>query len=196
MEAFLMASDIHDLPELPAELEGAMSDLGRFRAEHRAGWGLLLYLLLGLVLLVLGAAGTVFLVMLVFDDEFHAGFAKLFVLSIALTIGGAFMCFRSVRAWGVRVLVFERCIVYLKGANMRVFGWQEIASFEHQSPKGFWGKLTQSSYWMTIRRSDGAELTIDAYVNGAKELGSHVAQELAQRKANAATEPVGEEKAG
>jgi hypothetical protein len=157
-----MASDLIDLPELPAELEGAMSDLGRFRAEYRAGWGLLLYMLLGLALLVLGSGFTLVLVALVFDDHFHVGVAKLFVLSIALTIGGAFMCFRSIRAWGTRVLVFEHCLVHLKGNKMRVFGWGEITSFLQHTPTGFWGKMTQSSYVMTIRRTDGTMLTIDA----------------------------------
>jgi hypothetical protein len=185
-----MASEWDELPELPAELEGAMSDLGRFWAEYRAGWGLLLYMLLGVLLLVLGAAATLLLVVFMVDEEFHLGFAKLFVFAVALTIGGTFMCFRSVRAWGARVLVFERCLVYLKGGKMRVFGWHEIAAFQQDSPKGLWGKLTQSSYWMTIRRSDGAVLTIDAYVERAKDLGSRVEQELARRKAAPVAEPV------
>jgi hypothetical protein len=183
-----MASDWGDVPELPAELEGAMSDLGRFWAEYRAGWVLLWYLLLGLVLLVLGAAVTLFFVVLVIEEEFHVGLVKVIVFAAALTVGGAFMCVRSVRAWGARVLVFERCLVYLKGGKMRVFGWHEIAAFQQGSPKGWWGKLTQSSYWMTIRRSDGAVLTVDAYVERAKDLGSRVEQELARRKAAPAAE--------
>jgi hypothetical protein len=185
-----MASEWGELPELPAELEGAMSDLGRLRAEYRAGWVLLWYLLLGLVLLVLGAAVTLFFVVLVIEEEFHVGLVKVILFAAALTVGGAVMCYRSVRAWGARVLVFERCIVHLKGSRMRVFGWHEIVSFQHDAPKGLWSKLTQSSYWMTIRRRDGAVLTIDAYVERAKELGSRVEQELAQRKAAPAAEPV------
>ena len=50
-----MASDLLDLPP---ELEGALSDLGHFRAEYRAGSGVLLYLPLGFLLLVLGAVCT------------------------------------------------------------------------------------------------------------------------------------------
>jgi hypothetical protein len=184
-----MAGDLVDLPELPAELEGAMSDLGRFRAEYRAGLGLVLYMLLGLLLLAMGGGMTLLLTALVFEDHFHVGFAKLFVLSIALTIGGGFMCFRSIRAWGTRVLLFERCLVYLKGNKMRVFGWAEIASLTKQTPTGMWGKMTQSSYLMTIRRADGAVLTIDAYVDRAKELGDRVEVEWARSKQLPAAEP-------
>ena len=184
-----MASDWGEAPEMPAELEGAMSDLGRFRAEYRAGWVLLWYLFLGLVLLVLGAAMTLFFVLLVIEEEFHFGLVKVIVFAAALSVGGAVMCFRSVRAWGARVLVFERCLVYVKGHKMRVFGWHEIVSFRHDTPKGLWGKLTHSSYWMTIRRRDGAELTIDAYVAKAKELGAGVEQEVARRRESAGAEP-------
>jgi hypothetical protein len=99
------------------------------------------------------------------------------------------MCFRSIRAWGTRVLLFERCLVYLKGTKMRVFGWAEITSFTQQTPTGMWGKMTQSSYLMTIRRADGAVLMIDAYVNRAKELGDRVEAEWARCKQMPAGEP-------
>jgi hypothetical protein len=131
---------------------------------------------------------TLFFVLLVIEEEFHFGLVKVIVFAAALTMGGALMCYRSVRAWGARVLVFERCLVYLKGGRMRVFGWHEIVSFRHDAPKGLWGKLTQSSYWMTIRRHDGAELTVDAYVVNAKDLGSRVEQEVARHRTAAEAE--------
>jgi hypothetical protein len=178
-----MASDMLDVPDLPAELEGALSDLGRFRAEYRSGWALLLYMLLGLVLLVLGAGVTVFLLVVIFEEDFNGGFVHAFIFSAAMIVGGGFMCVRSVRAWGARVLIFDRCIVYVKRGHLRVFGWDEITSFQQKSPTGFWEKLVHSSYSMTLIRKDGERLTIDAYVNKAKDLGSRVELELSQRQA-------------
>jgi hypothetical protein len=177
-----MSSDLTDLTDLPPELEGAASDLGRFHAEYRAGWGLLLYMLLGLVLLVLGLVLTAGIVFLAADDRnFHAGYIKLVILSIGLTIGGLFMTIRSAGAWGSRVLVFERCLVHLKRGRMRVFGWHEITAFEQKTTKGFWEKMIQSSYWMKLRRHDGEALRIDAYLHRAQDLGARVEQELARR---------------
>src|SRR5260370_35687457 len=91
-----MASDWGDVPELPAELEGAMSDLGRFWAEYRAGGVLLWYLLLGLVLLVLGAAVGPFFVVRRLGGERHVGVVELMGFSAALTAGGA-----VIRLWSV-----------------------------------------------------------------------------------------------
>src|SRR5579859_5392434 len=184
-----MSNDVTDLPDLPPELEGAMSDLGRFRAEYRAGWGLLLYMILGLVLLVVGAALTLLLGYFAADDRhIEFGIIKVVVFTIALMVGGMFMTYRAVRAWGARVLVFERCLVFLKGGKLRVFGWHEITAFEQKSPKGYWEKMVHSSYWMTLRRQDGAVLRIDAYGERAKDLGSRVEQELARRQESAAVE--------
>ncbi len=183
-----MPSEWNDLPDLPPELEGAMSDLGTFRAEYRAGWATLLYLFLGLFLLVGGAGLTALLVYIVLDDRPDVGLVKLVFLTAALVVGGAFMCFRSVRAWGVRVLVFDRCLVFLKGGSLRVFGWDEITGFSQRTTSGMWEKMMQSSYYLTLHRRDGAMLRIDAYVGRAKELGARVQVELARRKAAAEPE--------
>jgi hypothetical protein len=48
--------------------------------------------------------------------------------------------------------------------------------------------MVHSSYWMTLRRQDGAVLRIDAYVERAKDLGSRVEQELARRQESPAVE--------
>ena len=169
-----MAREVFELPNLPPELEGAMSDLGEFRAEYRAGWGLLLYLLLGVGVLVFGVGLCLLMVYLVTLGHIEGHLFHGVIIALGLTIGGAFMIYRSVRAWGARVLVFDSAWFTFSAGGCAVFGWHEITSFQEKSPKGVWEKMTQSSYWVMLRRQDGAVLTIDAYIERAKDLGSGI----------------------
>jgi hypothetical protein len=176
-----MAGDALELSDLPAELQGALPDLGPFRAEYRATWRVSVYLFLGMLLLVLGPAVAVLILILIFNRNADAHTLVHVVLwPIAISAAGGRMIYRAIRAWGVRILVFERCLVHSRRGILRVFGWSEIASFQHNSGSQ---KVAARSYWMTLRRADGVELTIDDLVDRARELGNGIQLELARRQA-------------
>jgi hypothetical protein len=178
-----MASDALELSDLPPELQGALPDLGRFRAEYRAGWRVSMYLVFGMVLLVLGPVLAALILFVTFQGIVRAhSLFHLVLWPVAISVTGGRMLFRATRAWGVRILVFERCLVHSKGGMLRVFGWAEIASFQHKAVPSAFRKAATRSYWMTLRRTDGVELTIDDLVDRAKELGDGIEVELAKRQ--------------
>ncbi len=175
-----MADDALELSDLPPELQGALPDLGQFRAEYRATWRVSMYLFLGMSLLVLGPAVAALIVLLVFKGNGGAhSLVHVVLWPIAISAAGGRMIYRAIRAWGVRILVFERCLVHSRRGILSVFGWSEIASFQHNSASQ---KTAARSYWMTLRRADGVELTIDDLVDRARELGQGIQLELAKRQ--------------
>jgi hypothetical protein len=180
-----MASEALELSNLPPELQGALPDLGQFRAEYRATWRVSMYLIFGVVLLALGPALAALILFAAFQGNVRAHSLFHVVLwPVAISVTGGRMLFRAIRAWGVRILVFERCLVHSKGGMLRVFGWAEIASFQHKAVPSAFQKKAIRSYWMTLRRADGMELTIDDFVDRAKELGDGIQAELARRQAS------------
>jgi hypothetical protein len=166
-----MASAAPELRDIPLELEGALPDLGRFQAEYRAGWRVMSHLVLGLA-----AQTLAFFICVLIARAFGAGLMSAAVV-VGIEVGRT--VHRSVRAWGVRVLVFEQCLVHLRAGNFRVFGWHEITSFQQQTPRPAWQKWFRGgAYWMKLRRADGAKLTIDDLVDQASELGARIQAKL------------------
>jgi hypothetical protein len=108
---------------------------------------------------------------------------RLVPFGLLLILGYALMVFRVLRNWGNRVWVFAEGFVYLKGRQILVYRWDEVAAVRHEkNDKKLLALIFKGPYSLTVRPYEGPDLTLNPYLHKAKELGDLMESETLQRR--------------
>jgi hypothetical protein len=111
---------------------------------------------------------------------------------IFLTLGAVFV-WGLRRQEGVGVRVYERGLVYRRRGREQVFRWDEVEAFgESQTvhEDALTGMKSGVAHVYSLRRRDGASLTLDNEVAGVARLGALMREATGRRLVTRATEAV------
>jgi hypothetical protein len=160
-----MENDIWRVPESAEDVSGKVAALGPPQAEFAITPGRFFQQILGaLLLLPLGLALVVLPIMMFWyrpgDHGWFLAF-KLSVIGFIFLSGSVFLAQRAVRNRGLRVMVYPEGLVRVHRDQAQAIFWDEVEHLVQKRPTGAWGRMSQGRLLVTLKRSDGSELTFD-----------------------------------
>jgi hypothetical protein len=196
-------------------LAAKAAELGPLRAQFGPRrWLLLVRVvawslpLVGIGLLAFWILSNLNLFLLAAQPQIKAGVdwwkaLRMGVGGLLLILGYILMVARVLRNWGNRVWVFAEGFVYLKGRQILVYRWDEIAAVRHENNienNNPFALIFKGPYSLTVRPYEGPDLTLNPYLHKAKELGDLMEREtlqsrLARDRANLEESPAGQNSA-
>ena len=196
------------------DLASKAAELGPLRAQYCpvrwrllarvVGWSVVLAAAVLLVVIIVSSLGAIIIVA---AQQQNWGLRDLKAMAftgaicVLLLPGYGFMVVRVMRNWANRVWVFADGFIYVKGRQILVYRWDEIAAVHHKKNDDLGLALIfKGPYLLTVRPYEGEELTLNPYLHKAEELGDLIEREslhcrLVRDQANQEKVPSGDDPA-
>jgi hypothetical protein len=175
-----MENDTWDVTRSLEDVASKVESLGPPQAEFSVSAASFTRQVLGAVLLAgLGMAMIVMPLSIIWFRAVAETFIlfKLVILGLIFLSGAVFLVQRAYRNRGLRVLVYPEGLVRLHRGEAQALFWDEVDLVSHKRPTGHWARFAQGKLVLTLKRSNGTELSFDDSLPDLQRLGTIVHRE-------------------